>query len=442
MATGAFEEKFIDRLEAAHMLAAELEHLRGETPLILAIPRGAVPMAKVLATELEGDLDILLVHKIGHPKQPEYAIGSVNESGHVFISDQESSEFLGEETLESLAQAEVAHLQIKRSLYTPFRGPIDVRGRTCVIVDDGIATGSTLQAAINTLREQDAGRIIVAAPVASRQAMEILRREEIELCVLRVPHHFFSVSSHFEKFDQVEDSEVIALLNNDQQDVEIAVDEFKLRACLQIPKRAKALIVFAHGSGSGRLSTRNQYVAQALGSQGYATLLADLLTREEAKNRDNVFDIDFLAERVSLVVNWGHAHNALKMLPIILFGASTGAAAAIKAAAHSDLEITAVISRGGRVDLADEALGDISIPMLFIVGNLDASVLDLNREAIRKIKHADVKLEVVENASHLFEESGALEKVSELVIAWLDRFFSGDVPSDRSLRHHEEMTKN
>ncbi len=432
MATATSEEKFKDRSDAALRLAEELSHLRGEDPLILAIPRGAVAMAKLLATELEGDFDILLVHKIGHPKQPEYAIGSVNEKGHVFITDHESSSFIGEEALNSLSANEVNKLQRKRNLYTPYRGPIDVKSRTCVIVDDGIATGSTFQAAINTLKEQGAGRIIVAAPVASRQAMELLRKEGVELCVLKVPTHFFSVSSHFEQFEQVDDSDVVALLNSEQQEVEINCDNVTLRACLQIPKRARALIVFAHGSGSGRLSPRNQYVAHELFNQGYATLLADLLTQDESKTRDNVFDIDFLAQRLSGVIEWGHSHNALSLLPIILFGASTGAAAAIKAAVKSDLEITAIVSRGGRVDLADEALDDISAPMLFVVGALDASVLDLNREAIRQIKHTEVELVVVDNASHLFEEPGALEKVSELVISWLDKFFSGDVPSDRS----------
>ncbi len=436
MATAATDDKsndkFKDRTEAALLLANELSHLRGEEPLILAIPRGALPMAKVLATELEGDLDILLVHKIGHPQQPEYAIGSVNETGHVFITDYESSSFIGEDVLASLAQEEVAKLQSKRNLYTPFRGPVEVKGRTCVIVDDGIATGSTFQAAINTLKEQGAGRIIVAAPVASRQAMELLRKEGVELCILKVPTHFFSVSNHFESFDQVNDSVVTALLNSEQQEVEIYGDGVKLKACLQIPKRAKALIIFAHGSGSGRLSSRNQYVAHELAEQGYATLLADLLTREEAKNRELIFDIDFLADRVLTVINWGHAHNAMRVLPIILFGASTGAGAAIKAAVRSDLEITAIISRGGRVDLADQALDEISAPMLFVVGALDASVLDLNRDAMRQIKHAEVELAIVENASHLFEESGALEKVSDLAISWLAKFFNGDVPSDRS----------
>lgn len=430
-------DKFKDREEAAILLAKELSYLRGEEPLVLAIPRGAVSMAKVIADELEGDLDILLVHKLGHPRQPEYAIGAVNENGSIFITDSESSSFLGEEALTALAQKETAKLRQKRRLYTPFRSAVEVKGRVCVIVDDGIATGSTFRAAIKTLQEQEASRIIVAAPVASRQAMDLLRNEGVELCVLKVPANFFSVSMHFEKFPQVDDSTVVNLLSDKHHEATIELEgREKLDAFLKIPKRPKALVIFAHGSGSGRFSTRNQYVAKRLNEEGYATLLADLLTENESNNRDLIFDIDFLAKRVERLITWAGDNSHLKNLPVVLFGASTGAGAAIKVATIATREIGAVISRGGRVDLADEALELLHIPTLLIVGALDALVLDLNRDAMTQMKSQDKELVIVDNASHLFEEPGALEQVADVVIKWLDNHFCAEI--NKSLSYNEK----
>jgi dienelactone hydrolase len=196
---------------------------------------------------------------------------------------------------------------------------------------------------------------------------------------------------------------------------------------LTIPQRAVGLVVFAHGSGSSRFSRRNRTVAQTLEDGGFATLLLDLLTREEEavdlRTREYRFDIDRLGHRVVAAVDWASSEPDISKLPIACFGASTGAAAALIAAAERPDVVRAVISRGGRPDLAGDALPHVQAPTLLIVGGADDVVIDLNRRAMRGMR-GHVELEIVPGATHLFEEPGALEQVSSLALAWCRRHLS------------------
>ncbi len=183
--------------------------------------------------------------------------------------------------------------------------------------------------------------------------------------------------------------------------------------------KPKGIVLFAHGSGSSRLSPRNMMVAGALQQAGLATLLFDLLTDAEAARRSNVFDIGLLAERLDQAADW-IGQSLARGLPLGLFGASTGAAAAlVTAAARSD--VRAVVSRGGRPDLAADALARVTAPTLLIVGGADPAVLDLNRQAQRQMRCVS-RLEVVPHATHLFEEPGALETVTDLARAWFEKY--------------------
>lgn len=190
---------------------------------------------------------------------------------------------------------------------------------------------------------------------------------------------------------------------------------------LVVPARAQGLVVFAHGSGSSRFSRRNRAVAQALENGGFATLLLDLLTAEEdaidARTAEYRFDIDRLAHRVVAAIDWASAEPGLSELPIACFGASTGAAAALMAAAERPGMVGAVVSRGGRPDLAGEALPHVEAPTLLIVGGADVPVIELNRRAMRRLR-APVRLEIVPGATHLFEEHGTLEQVARLALQW------------------------
>jgi dienelactone hydrolase len=199
---------------------------------------------------------------------------------------------------------------------------------------------------------------------------------------------------------------------------------------LTLPARVAGLVVFAHGSGSSRFSGRNRSVAQVLQGGGYATLLLDLLTREEEaideQTREYRFDIDRLAHRVVAAIDWAASHPQTARLPVACFGASTGAAAALIAAAERPEVVEAVISRGGRPDLAGDALPHVQAPTLLIVGGADTPVIDLNRAAMRRMR-GHVELEIVPGATHLFEEPGALESVSQLALLWCSRHL-GPVP--------------
>ncbi len=186
---------------------------------------------------------------------------------------------------------------------------------------------------------------------------------------------------------------------------------------------AKGLVLFAHGSGSSRLSPRNAMVSAVLWHAGLATLLFDLLTEAEAENRTNVFDIPLLAQRLGDAAQWARDIPSLGQLPLGVFGASTGAAAALLAASRRS-DIRAVVSRGGRPDLAGAALAKVAAPTLLIVGGDDVVVLDFNREALN-LMHCERRLEIVPGATHLFEEDGALESVAYLARHWFLRHLSG-----------------
>jgi putative phosphoribosyl transferase len=206
--------------------------------------------------------------------------------------------------------------------------------------------------------------------------------------------------------------------------VRIEVGTVGIEGDLHLPEGAGGLVVFAHGSGSSRFSRRNRAVAKVLEHAAFGTLLVDLLTRDEEAVDERTaqyrFDIPLLGERVVAVVDWVQARSDLRPLPIAFFGASTCAAAALIAAAARPEVTRAVISRGGRPDLAENALPEVQAPTLLIVGGADEPVIDMNREAMRRMR-APVQLEIVPDATHLFEEPGALEQVAALAAGWCRR---------------------
>lgn len=206
--------------------------------------------------------------------------------------------------------------------------------------------------------------------------------------------------------------------------VQVPIGERWLPGDLGMPAEARGIVLFAHGSGSSRHSPRNQYVARALEGRGLATLLIDLLTPQEEAIDDRTaqyrFDIEMLAGRLATIVDWLRGRKETSLLPIGVFGASTGGGAALMAAAARPKEIAAVVSRGGRPDLAGTALPGVAAPTLLIVGGLDTPVIQMNRDAMRRMR-AEVTLEIVPGATHLFEEPGALERAAELASNWFSR---------------------
>ncbi|HEX7716958.1 MAG TPA: phosphoribosyltransferase, partial [Marmoricola sp.] len=301
-----------------------------------------------------------------------------------------------------------------------------------VIVDDGIATGSTARAACQVARHLGAKKVVVAVPVAPADvSADLLAADELVCCAM--PPAFRAVGEYYRDFSSTTDDEVAALLEHDaavragpgqvrrpsiDADVEIELGQrIVLPGRLTVPADSGGLVVFAHGSGSTRSSPRNRRVAAELQSAGLGTLLLDLLTPDEADDRGNVFDIALLGSRVSGVARWVLERPGLASVRLGLFGASTGAAAALWAAADPGSRVAAVVSRGGRPDLAADRLPWVVAPTLLIVGGDDTEVLDLNRQAQSRLRCPN-RLVVVPGATHLFEEPGTLDQVARLARAW------------------------
>ena len=205
-----------------------------------------------------------------------------------------------------------------------------------------------------------------------------------------------------------------------EKSVKIPINSVKLQGNLSLTKKAKGIVIFAHGSGSSRFSPRNQFVAQVLQKASLGTLLFDLLTEEEDAIYENRFNINLIAQRLITATKWLKKQSEVKGMKIGYFGASTGAAAALQADAEIG-NISAIVSRGGRPDLAEDYLNKVKAPTLLIVGEYDEVVIELNRQAYDKIR-AGKKLVIVPKATHLFEEPGALEKVADLAKDWFVKY--------------------
>lgn len=433
-----------DRADAGRRLAAELAPWRGSSPLVLALPRGGVVLALEVARSLGAPLDILVVRKLGAPYHPEFGIGAVAQ-GDVVVVDEESVEALHvtPEAFDEILARERLEMERRLDHYRGDRPLPDVRGRTVILVDDGIATGGTARAAIRAVRQMGAREVVLAAPVGAPDAVNMLAREADAVVCPVQPEAFRAVGLWYDRFDQVEDAEVVRTLNEAwsgpdarRGEVEIPVGAGTLHGTLEIPQGALGLVIFAHGSGSGRLSPRNHAVARSLRERGLGTLLFDLLTDDEeaidARTRHLRFDIPLLGERLARVTDW--ATRTAPRLPIGYFGASTGAAAALVAAAMRPESAAAVVSRGGRPDLAEAALARVRAPTLLLVGALDRDVLELNRDAFGRLG-CEKRLDVVAGASHLFEEPGTLESVSALAADWFAERFAASRDARAAPRH-------
>ncbi len=472
--------RFQDRRDAGRRLAALLEPLRDELPVVVGIPRGGVPVAAEVARALGAPLDVTVVRKIGAPQNPEFAIGALAEGGvHVLSERTVRALGLSGPELRALIAGGEGELLERRVRYRGAHEPASLAGRTVILVDDGLATGLSALAAVRSLRERGASRVILAVPVAAPESAEELRRHADEVVCVEEPADLWAVGYWYEDFRPTTDEEVAALLarygepppqtagveNLDRRTADDLVPapdpapatrehgddsgptpreqgepiaaravaiplapHLSLSGDLTVPSQAGGVVAFAHGSGSSRLSPRNRSVASALNDAGFATLLFDLLTPSEELERSNVFDISLLATRLIAASAWLAGREDVGGLPLGFFGASTGAAAALTAAGELNGQVGAVISRGGRPDLARN-LSAVRAPTLLIVGGDDRQVLELNREAQRQLR-CPSELAVIPGATHLFEERGALEQVSRLAIEWLHHHLAPAHPAE------------
>jgi putative phosphoribosyl transferase len=427
------------------MLARALEesdavHLPADDIVVIGLARGGVEVAAEVAVALHAPLDALAVRKVGHPWEPEYGLGAVAPGGVHYV--RASDGLSDAEILWAVHRAEEKAVELDAVLHAHI-ARIPVTGATCVLVDDGLATGGTMVAAARWARVERAHRVLVAVPVGAAATLRTLETDpDVDAALsLLSPSAFGAVGAWYTEFGQLSDEDVIALLT-DARDrettaraAEIATGGAVLDADLSIPARPLGWVVFAHGSGSSRASPRNRSVATALNRAGLATLLFDLLTEDEARDRANVFDVQLLADRLIAATRWLEAVPQSRELPIAYFGASTGAAAALVAAAELGERVAAVVSRGGRPDLARGWLDDVQAPTLLVVGGADPVVLDLNSDAAARLT-CPHRLAVVRGASHLFEEPGALEEVAELAAAWFTEHLDPTGQGNREEARH------
>lgn len=423
---------FRDRIDAGVQLAAELGRFGGPDTVVVGLPRGGVPVAAEVARALEAPLDVILVRKLGVPFQPELGMGAIGEGGvRVVNLDIVRMAGVGGSELAAVEASERDELRRRGDLYRQGRARVPLAGRTVVIVDDGVATGSTARAACEVARAEGAGRVVLAVPVAPRDWTHRLAGVADEFVAVTAPHDFSGVGQFYGDFSQTPDSEVIACLRRAgasveprravARDVGFVAGSATLSGHLDVPSNASGLVIFAHGSGSSRHSPRNGYVAKLLNDAGLATLLFDLLTVDEEHDRANVFDISLLGGRLADVTHSVLGLAEVEGQSVGYFGASTGAAAALFAAALPDSPARAVVSRGGRPDLAGPHLRDVRAPTLLIVGGHDLTVLDLNEQARAQMR-CESDLAVVPGATHLFEEPGTLQAAAELARDWFLRY--------------------
>jgi len=418
---------FTSRADAGRRLARLLANTLPAEPLVvLGLPRGGVPVAYEVAKALGAPLDVIVVRKLGVPYQPELAMGAIGEGG-VRIINQEMARRAGVTgaQLEAVEAGEREELARRATRFRGHHDRVPLAGHTALIVDDGIATGATVRAACQVARGQGAARVIVAAPIAPPSTIQGLRRVADDVIVLQSPEEFMAIGQFYDDFTQTSDAEVVRLLDrahtrgapDRDQEVAVGTGPVRLAGHLTIPSGAGSVVLFAHGSGSSRHSTRNRFVADMLNRAGIGTLLFDLLTEEEERDRSNVFDIRLLGERLVDATQWLGKLPESHGTSFGYFGASTGAAAALWAAADPGTRISAVVSRGGRPDLAGPRLAEVRAPTLLIVGSRDHEVLELNRRAAARMR-CQTTIEIVPGATHLFEEPGTLAIAAGLARDW------------------------
>lgn len=433
--------RFENRQNAGQSLAQRLLPYKDLNPLILAIPRGGVPIAFEVAKTLKASLDIILVKKIGSPKNPELAVGAVSEDCKpVFNEELVTLLKIDRKALNKLADQKINEI---KELAKNLRGtnpPQSINDRTVIIVDEGIATGASLTAAIQLIKQNNPKKIIVAVPVGANDTIQQLKKLVDDIVCLEVPQNFMAVGIWYENLESVSNEEIIRLLgeanylkNQNSEEVNIIEGNDSFSGELTTVDQMRGLIIFAHGSGSSRLSPRNRFVASEFNKAGFGTLLFDLFTEEEASDRQNVFNMDMQARRLLKATDWAAERFKNQNIPIAYYGASTGAGAALNAAAQTTQSLFAIVSRGGRPDLAEEHLGKIKSPTLLIAGENDTQIIPFNKTAQKKLKSS--RLVLIPKAGHLFEEPGTLDQVVEYALDWFLTYLPNRVTTAIPMEH-------
>jgi len=468
---------FRDRAAAGRALAQSLGAYRGRSDVIvLGLARGGVVVAREVADALRASIGVIVARKVGVPGIEEVALGAVAEGGHRVIADTVAW-YLGvpSRIVDRLAERERAELERSVAAYRTSLPPFDVRGRTVIVVDDGLATGATMRAAIRSVREKRPARVVAAVPVASRPAAAEVQNEVDDLAVVVMPPRFHTVSASYENYSPVSDDDVLTLARQPARRVSRVVLDIsgRLGAALtrtekplrdtertigipafdatvvgelghprigRSPKRwerpegVRGLVILANAGGS-RNGYVERYLAGRLRLSGYATLRLDLLTREEQfadeAGTSRRFDVERTAARLAGACEWVEREGVAGAHRTILAAAGAAAAAALVTAVRRPGRIFAVAARSGRVDLAAAELRHVDAPVLLIAGAEDRDALRRDNDAGEQLRQGAVTIRIP-HAGSTFEEPGALGAVAEHTVGWLDqlddRYRRGDTP--------------
>jgi putative phosphoribosyl transferase len=455
--SGAVESmpvRFADRRDAGRRLAMLLSAFRYEDPIVAGIARGGMPVAAEVAGALQAPLEVVVVGELVAPENLEHPIGALAESDIVIIDD-EAVRRVGLSTVQLAALVRLGRQQLSKRLTRDYakRPRLAVAGRTVLLVDDGLVETHRAQAAARWLRLHGARRIVLAAPVAARESTRELH-DWVDDVVCVADAGPWSIRQCYKDFAPTSDEEVSALLAEPSGGVarEVSIEVHTglvLRGKLTVPWGAhgRGVVAFAHGGCSTRGSPRNQQIARALNDAGFATLLFDLLSPREERDRASVFgshrpdtsELALPARRLVAATHWLRRQPETAQLALGYFGASSGSAVALLAAAELGAGVRAVVSHGGRPDLAQPRLGEILAPVLLIVGGADAAVLELNRRAQAHLC-CENELAVVPSATLPSGEPGALEQVGRLTIDWFTQHLCQGAPGPNSEEHDARLS--
>ncbi|HYX34605.1 MAG TPA: phosphoribosyltransferase [Oligoflexus sp.] len=439
-----------NRSEAGKLLAAKLQqYADNPNVLVLALPRGGVPVAFEIALSLQAPLDVFLVRKLGVPGHEELAMGAISSSGDRVLNQEIIDVLqLTEPVIDRVTHRERQEMNRREAVYRQNKPPLKIKGKTVLLVDDGLATGSTMTAAIRAIQQQKPEKIVLAVPVAPPSTFESMQKLGDDMVCLLTPEPFYGVGLWYQDFSQTQDDEVIRLLSQaegwrkepldkkstfpaDQEPpgfhhVSIPAGSVELEGkLLHHEEHTKGIVMLIHGCGNPRQGPEHDLIAHKLYEAGFSTLRFDLLTEDEEtseiKSRHLRFDVPLLTRRLTEVTDWVMHELATEDQPLGFFSSSTGTAAALKTAAAFGHHIKAIVSLSGRPELAGEALAKVTSPTLLLIGGQDISILDLNVCARARMRPGLVRIDVVPQASHLFEEEGALERAVDHTIAWFDQ---------------------
>jgi putative phosphoribosyl transferase len=446
---------FLDRAAAGDALARALTRFANQTDVVvLGLARGGVPIARRVSDAIGAPFSVLVSCKISVPGIDEMPLGAVSEGSDRMVPDPVAW-YIGvpSQIMDRLSSRERVEMARRIAMFRDGEALLDVEGRTVILVDDGLASGATLRAAARAIRDRHPKRLIAAVPVASSAGLDEVREEVDEMIALAVPRVFDTVSSSYQRFEPVTDDDVLTALGRPTRRVSRIVHDISRRitdAERRIDIRGSdgrlvgdlatsqhidlhnnhegfherdALVILAHTGNNSRDGYRNRYIAGRLRLSGYATLRVDLLTKEEqpveGETGEIRFDVARIAARLTDVCDWAVRAGVYGAQRTILLGAGTSAAAALSAAAQRQGNTLAVVTRGGRVDLATPSLSRVRAPVLMIVGEADHETLEVNRRATQFLPRR-AKLIRIPGTGHTFAEPGALGAVAEHTARWLD----------------------